>query len=86
MDRGVWTATLHGVAKSQTRLSDSTHHSLAPRVKLRTQLLAGREMSLIYPEWKENKAVDGFYLKTVMHSQQVTKSLLSSNVSSFQHR
>ena len=25
MDRGVWWATVHGVAKSQTRLSDFTH-------------------------------------------------------------
>ena len=25
MDRGVWWATVHGVAKSRTRLSDFTH-------------------------------------------------------------
>ena len=25
MDRGAWWATVHGVAKSQTRLSDFTH-------------------------------------------------------------
>ena len=25
MDRGVWQATVHGVAKSQTRLSEHTH-------------------------------------------------------------
>ena len=25
MDRGAWRATVHGVAKSQTRLSDLTH-------------------------------------------------------------
>ena len=25
MDRGAWGATVHGVAKSQTRLSDFTH-------------------------------------------------------------
>ena len=25
MDRGAWLATVHGVAKSQTRLSDFTH-------------------------------------------------------------
>ena len=25
MDRGAWWATVHGVAKSQTRLSDSAH-------------------------------------------------------------
>ena len=25
MDRGVWRATVHGIAKSQTRLSDRTH-------------------------------------------------------------
>ena len=28
MDRGAWWATVHGVAKSQTRLSDSLTHSL----------------------------------------------------------
>ena len=27
MDRGAWQATVHGVAKSQTRLSDFTHYS-----------------------------------------------------------
>ena len=27
MDRGAWWATVHGVAKSRTRLSDSTFHS-----------------------------------------------------------
>ena len=26
MDRGAWWATVHGVAKSQTRLSDNHHH------------------------------------------------------------
>ena len=26
MDRGAWWATVHGVEKSQTRLSDSAHH------------------------------------------------------------
>ena len=28
IDKGVWEATVHGVAKSQTRLSDSTIHYL----------------------------------------------------------
>ena len=27
MDRGAWRATVHGVAKSQTRLSDFTSHT-----------------------------------------------------------
>ena len=27
MDRAAWRAAVHGVAKSQTRLSDSTEHS-----------------------------------------------------------
>ena len=28
MDRGAWQATVHGVAKSQTRLSDTTQHRI----------------------------------------------------------
>ena len=28
MDRGAWQATIHGVTKSQTQLSDNTHTSL----------------------------------------------------------
>ena len=27
MDRGAWQATVHGVAKSRTRLSDTTQHT-----------------------------------------------------------
>ena len=27
MDRGAWRATVHGVAKSRTRLSDTTQHT-----------------------------------------------------------
>ena len=27
MDRGAWQVTVHGVAKSQTQLSDSAQHS-----------------------------------------------------------
>ena len=30
MDRGAWWATVHGVAKSQTRLSTNTHIQVAP--------------------------------------------------------
>ena len=30
MDRGAWRATVHGVAKSQTRLNDFTHYYLFP--------------------------------------------------------
>ena len=30
MDREVWWATVHGVAKSQTRLNDFTHYYLFP--------------------------------------------------------
>ena len=41
MERGAWRATVHGVAKSWTRLSDFTHNiSLYPyylNVKLRTE-------------------------------------------------
>ena len=29
MDRGAWQATVHGVAKSQTQLSDEAQHILA---------------------------------------------------------
>ena len=41
MDRGAWRAAIHGVAKSRTRLSDSTelnwrsHHSLGRMIKAR---------------------------------------------------
>ena len=31
MDRGVWQATVHGVTKSQTRLSDNTRGSVRRR-------------------------------------------------------
>ena len=37
MDRGAWWATVHGVAKSRTRLSDFT---FTFRVVVRTQLVA----------------------------------------------
>ena len=28
MDRGAWRATVHGITKSQTELSDSAQHSI----------------------------------------------------------
>ena len=31
MDRGTWQVTVHGVAKSRTRLSDSAQHNVTPR-------------------------------------------------------
>ena len=36
MDRGAWWATVHGVAKSRTRLSDFTHFTLVPCTILQT--------------------------------------------------
>ena len=32
MDRGAWWATVHGVAKSQTRLSDSAQHTTVYKI------------------------------------------------------
>ena len=32
VDRGAWRATVHGVTKSQTRLSDKAQHSIACRI------------------------------------------------------
>ena len=37
MDRGAWWATAHGVAKSQTRLSDTFNISLAGEVEEATE-------------------------------------------------
>ena len=42
MDRGAWEATVHGVAKSQTRLSDLTSLQLTGR-------LQRQQSVLIYP-------------------------------------
>ena len=33
MDRGAWQATVHGVAKSRTQLSDYTQHMLIESLK-----------------------------------------------------
>ena len=32
MDGGAWQATVHGVAKSQTKLSDFTHYYMSPHM------------------------------------------------------
>ena len=46
MDGGAWWATVHGVAKSQTRLSDFTysfcHHALEKEVATHPSVLAWR--------------------------------------------
>ena len=34
MDRGAWKATVHGVAKSRTRLSDFTHFQLNKSLRI----------------------------------------------------
>ena len=38
MDRGDWRATVHGIAKSQTRLSD-THYLLTPLFNIENHLI-----------------------------------------------
>ena len=46
MDRGAWQATVHGIAKSQTRLSDSTFtfhfHALEKEMATHSNVLAWR--------------------------------------------
>ena len=46
MDRGAWLATVHGVAKSQTRLSDFTFtfhfHALEKEMETHSSVLAWR--------------------------------------------
>ena len=39
MDRGAWWATVHGVAKSRTRLSDFTFTSLIKKLQPRSKFL-----------------------------------------------
>ena len=39
MDRGAWWATVHGVAKSRTRLSDSYYYYKRLRTSLMAQLV-----------------------------------------------
>ena len=51
MDRGAWRASIHGVAKSRTRLSDFTFHFLllhfqCPRRRLHSHSPSSREVAL----------------------------------------
>ena len=46
MDRGAWRATVHGVAKSRTPLSDCTHESSWEQEAVRTDSQPGKERRL----------------------------------------
>ena len=50
LDRGAWQATIHGVAKSQTQLSDFTHFTSGSAVK---NLPAMQETQVQFPD-REN--------------------------------
>ena len=45
MDRGAWWATVHGVAKSWTRLSDQAEHSTCCAVQPNKQINKNKENS-----------------------------------------
>ena len=66
MDRGAWRATVHGVAKSQTRLSNShthTHTHTHPKQAASVLILGSQslilEESLIRPEFFRMKFLGG---------------------------
>ena len=54
MDRGAWWATVHGVAKRQTRLSDFTFTSLEGWIRVHEVEMAGRA----FPEDKMDNNMD----------------------------
>ena len=53
MDRGAWRAAVHGVAKSQTRLSDFTltfhFHALEKEMATHSRVLAWRDPGTVEP-------------------------------------
>ena len=53
MDRGAWWAAVHGVAKSQTRLSDFTFtfhfHALEKEMASHSSVLAWRILGMVEP-------------------------------------
>ena len=55
MDGGAWQATVHGVAKSQTRLSDFTFtfhfHALEKEMATHSSVLAWRILGTEEPGW-----------------------------------
>ena len=57
MDRGAWWAILHGVAKSQTRLSDFT---LATFIVPEVYILVGDRKEYPFYSWKERKKKNSF--------------------------
>ena len=52
MDREAWHAAIHGVTKSQTRLSDWTELNWAARIIFKvTKKLKGRSLDVLWGNW-----------------------------------
>ena len=49
MDRGAWWAPVHGIAKSQTRLSDSYYYLTGQLKILEKQILSNHVRSCAFP-------------------------------------
>ena len=74
MDREAWQATVHGVAKSRTRLSAHTHHGRDRLGLLTLKLWPSTQLAFILMRWKQS--VDNIIL--VIHSPAVPSLLLSA--------
>ena len=55
MDRGAWWATVHGLAKSWTRLSDQYGHGANKVMGYKAQFFFTEEFQLISRKKKENR-------------------------------
>ena len=69
MDRGAWWATVHGVAKSLTRLSDwHFHFTFGFRRLLRASWTAGRSNHSILKEINPEYSLEGLMLKLKLYT------------------
>ena len=79
MDRGAWWATVHGVAKSRTRLSDDAHHSSVIIVILSSfQIIYLCDYKTLSINYKSSVYSRGFQIGAVFFT---TVSLVPNTVS-----
>ena len=72
MDREAWRATIHGVAKSRTRLSDWTELNTHLNIQKEQRSIGWKViLSLIYVSWSPKFPLERWPLLTVSHTPHV---------------